>query len=110
MDITLEAVKAALDSGTLDNDLIKLRDALDLRMKKIRATRTVRDFGIGDSVRFNDSCGTKYVVGLTAKVVGIKQKKVIVKLDTPVGRFAHMRNGELVSADITVPTSIIDLV
>jgi ribosomal protein L21E len=111
MDMTLEAVQAALDSGILDKDLVKVKDAVDARMKKVRATQTTRDFGIGDSVRFNDSCGTRYVIGHTGKVVGIRQKKIVVKLDVPVGRFAkYLPNGEVVSTEIVVPTSIVDLV
>ena len=111
MTLTLEAVQEAINSGDLDANLAKLKEAVDSRMKTIRTTKTNKDFGIGDKVRFNDSCGTRYVVGLTATVVGMKQKKMIVKLDTPVGRFAkYLPNGEVVSADITVPPGIVDLI
>jgi hypothetical protein len=111
MTLTLEAVQDAINSGALDADLVKIKDAVDSRMSTMRITRTTKDFGIGDAVKFNDSCGTRYVIGHTGRVVGIKQKKIVVKLDKPVGRFAkYLPNGEVVSSDIVVPTSIVDLI
>jgi hypothetical protein len=52
------------------------------------------------------------MVGQKATVTGMKQKKVTVRLETPVGRFAHVNpvTGKVESANITVPLAIIDLV
>jgi hypothetical protein len=108
MTINSSSVVDAISSGALDSDLSKIIDAANLRLKGLRLTRTTKDFGLGDKVRFNDSCGTAYVRGLSATVVGIRQKKIVVKLDTPVGRFARVVNGETVSTDIVVPTAIVD--
>jgi hypothetical protein len=45
-------------------------------------------------------------------VTGIKQKKVTVRLETPVGRFEKINplTGKAESANIVVPVAIIDLV
>lgn len=101
-----------ITSGTYDSDLIKLKDAIDARLKANRASRTLADFNIGDTVVFNDLTGTRYMVGRKATVTGMKQKKVVVRLETPVGRFAHINpvTGKEESANITVPVAIIDLV
>ena len=101
-----------ITSGTYDSDLIKLKDAIDARLKANRASRTLADFNIGDTVVFNDLTATRYMVGLKATVTGMKQKKITVRLETPVGRFAHINpvTGKEESANITVPVAIIDLV
>lgn len=101
-------VSAALTSGQLDDELGKLKTMVDSRMTELRMSKTIDDFGVGDAVRFNDQCGTRYLVGETATVVGKKVKKVIVKLDSPTGRFVRYVNGEAVSPEITVPVAIID--
>ena len=101
-----------ITSGTYDSDLIKLKDAIDARLKANRASRTLADFNIGDTVVFNDLTATRYMVGLKATVTGMKQKKVVVRLETPVGRFEKINpvTGKSESADIVVPVAIIDLV
>ena len=101
-----------IESGTFDSDLIKIKEAVDARLKASRTSRTLADFNIGDTVVFNDLTGTRYMVGRKATVTGIKQKKVTVRLETPVGRFAHINpvTGKEESANITVPVAIIDLV
>lgn len=101
-------ITAALTSGQLDEELGKLKTMVDSRMTELRMSKSVEDFGVGDSVRFNDQCGTRYLVGMTATVVGRKVKKVVVKLDNPTGRFVRYVNGEAVSPEITVPVAIID--
>jgi hypothetical protein len=52
------------------------------------------------------------MVGQKATVVSKKQKKVVVKLVTPTGRFARVNpiTREVESALVTVPVAIIDLV
>jgi hypothetical protein len=101
-----------IESGTFDSDLIKIKEAVDARLKASRTSRTLADFNIGDTVVFNDLTGTRYMVGQKATITGMKQKKVTVRLETPVGRFAHMNpvTGRVESSNITVPVAIIDLV
>lgn len=97
-----------ISAGILDGDLHELRTAIDKRLSEIRASKTVDDFGIGDKVVFNASCGTRYLVGHNATIVGMKRTKVVVKLEKPTGRFVRHTPAGPVSADITVPLSIID--
>ena len=107
-----ETLVAEITSGTYDSDLIKLKEAIDARLKASRASRTIADFNIGDTVVFNDLTATRYMVCRKATVTGMKQKKITVRLETPVGRFAHINpvTGKEESANITVPVAIIDLV
>jgi hypothetical protein len=92
----------------LDADLGKLSTTLEKRLSDVRASKKPTDFGVGDKVRFNNSCGTRYLVGHTAQVVGMKRTKIVVKLDTPMGRFARHTPTGVESASITVPISIVD--
>lgn len=95
-------------AGIFDADLHEFRAAIDARLAEIRADKTIEDFGVGDRVVFNSSCGTRYLVGHTATIVGRKRTKVVVKIDKPVGRFVRHTPEGPVSADVTVPITIID--
>lgn len=99
-------------SGVFDKDLVEMEKAIDSRLRAVRASRTTAEYGIGDKVVFNTHCGTKYLHGHHAIVVGKKQKKILVKLTNPIGRFAkhNTATNEWESSEILVPTSIIDLV
>jgi hypothetical protein len=110
METTMNII-SDIEDGTFDSELSQLKAAIDKRMSELRMIKSVDDFGIGDKVVFNEQCGTRYLVGNTARVVGRKQKKIVVKLDTPQGRFLrHDSTGAVVSPDITVPIAIIDMV
>lgn len=98
----------SIRAGIFDADLHELRAAIDARLTEIREAKTVDDFGVGDKVVFNSSCGTRYLVGHTATIVGRKRTKVVVKIDNPVGRFVRHTPEGPVSADVTVPIAIID--
>jgi hypothetical protein len=103
--MTFNEILEQINSGTLDKDLGALGTAVQDRLTKIRSTMKNSDFGLGDKVRFNNSCGTRYLIGQTATVVGRKK----VKLDKPTGRFARvMPNGSIESASVTVPIAIVD--
>ena len=108
----IDTLVAEITLGAHDSDLIRLKDAIDARLKASRSSRTLADFNIGDTVVFNDLTATRYMVGQKATVTGMKQKKVTVRLETPVGRFAHVNpvTGRVESSNITVPVAIIDLV
>lgn len=108
MTVTIETVQAAITSGELDKDLGALSTLVQSRLAEIRATKSATDFGIGDKVRFNNNCGTRYLVGETARVTGMKRTKIVVQLDKPVGRFARYTPTGVESANITVPISIVD--
>ena len=110
--MNIEELVSEIESGTFDSSLVKLKEAVDARLKVSRISRTIADYHIGDTVVFNDLTATRYMVGQKATVTGMKQKKVTVRLETPVGRFAHINpvTGRVESSNITVPVAIIDLV
>ena len=97
-------------SGVFDKELADIEKAVEARLLAVRKSRTASEYGIGDVVKFNTFCGTKYLHGHKATVVGIRGKKLLVKLETPMGRFARIVDGEIVSSEISVPPSIVDLV
>lgn len=101
-------VSAAITSGALDDDLGKLNTMITARLSQLRAVKKPADFGIGDKVRFNENCGTRYLIGHTATVVGRKKVKLVVKLDSPTGRFVRMTPTGPESASVTVPIAIVD--
>lgn len=109
MTMTYEEVKTAILAGDLDADLEKLSTLITSTLNSKRVSRTPAVYGIGDRVRFNSLCGTKYLHGQTAIVTGKARSKIIVKLERPMGRFIRMENGLATSVDIRVPPSIVDL-
>lgn len=101
---------SAISHGEFDDKLVDLAKLVEMRMNSLRRTRTIDDYTIGASVVFNDYCGTKYLRGQRATVVSRRRTKLVVTLDKPVGRFLRVENGLAVSAQITVPPSIVDIV
>ena len=59
-----------IESGELDSHLQILRQAVDKRIEEKRGSLKLSDFLVGDKVRINERCGTKYLVGETAQIVG----------------------------------------
>lgn len=105
MDIIVQ-----IEAGIHDKDLVAMQHAVSARLASLRGGMTISDFGIGDRIIFNSLCGTRYLIGETGQVVGKRRTKVVVKLDKPTGRFVRNTSEGPVSADITVPTAIIDRV
>lgn len=103
-----QTILADIASGVYDAQLDAMESAMKMRLTQVRRQRTSKDYSIGDKVVFNNYCGTKYLWGMSATVVGKKTTKVVVKLDTAVGRFSRYVDGQSVSSNITVPVSIID--
>jgi hypothetical protein len=98
-----------IENGELDKSLDEIAAAIKKRQTAKRTTRTKSDFSLGQKIRFNSLCGTKYLVGSTATVVGMRRTKIVVKLDVPQGRFARFgADGTVTSSEIIVPTSIVD--
>lgn len=98
-----------ISSGSFDADLSKIIEAANARLKVVRGNKKITDFNIGDRVRFNENTGTRYMVGQYAHIVSKNRTKVVVRLETPTGRFArYLPNGEVQSANVTVPLAIID--
>lgn len=108
----IEVVLADIQSGTYDNDLGKISEAVAERLKAVRRSRTISDYNIGDKVKFNEQTGTRYMVGHTATIISKNRTKVVVRLDNPMGRFAKFNSttGKMESASVTCPVGILDLV
>lgn len=108
--MTSKLILEDIASGAYDNELHAIDGAIKLRLTQVRKERSSKDYLIGDKVVFNNYCGTKYLWGMSATVVGKKTTKVVVQLDVPVGRFSRYIDGKNVSSNVTVPVSIIDKV
>lgn len=100
----------SIAAGEYDAALSQILIAAKERQQSLRSSRKVSDFGIGDVVRFNDFCGTKYLHGHQATVVGIRAKRLVVKLKNPIGKHATLVDGKWEGSQVVVPPSIIDLV
>jgi len=100
-----------IDSGELDAHLQILKDTIDKRLAEIRGNLNASDFMIGDKVRINERCGTKYLVGDYGFVVGIRRSKIAITLENPKGRFVRKSaDGTTASAEVIVPVAIVDKV
>jgi hypothetical protein len=110
MTITESAIASGIAAGSFDSELKQIIEAAKNRQQQIRSARTVADFGIGDTVRFNDYCATKYLHGHQAAVIGFRGKKLLVKLKNPIGKHAVCVDGKWEGSEVVVPPSIVDLV
>jgi hypothetical protein len=110
--MNIQEILDAITCGAYDSDLGKIKEAVASRLPAARKALSIDDYNIGSRVRFNESTGTRYMVGQYATVSGKNRTKVTVRLETPMGRFARVNSttGTVESANVTVPISIIDLV
>lgn len=110
--MNIQEIIDAIACGAYDSDLGKIKEAVASRLPAARKALSIDDYNIGSRVRFNESTGTRYMVGQYATVSGKNRTKVTVRLETPMGRFARVNSttGTVESANVTVPISIIDLV
>lgn len=103
------AISDKVENGDMDRQLHDLRKLIDARLMVIGANKKVEDFAVGDRVRLNDRCGTSYLRGETASVVGKRRTKIVLNLDNPKGRFVRKTSaGEILSAEVIVPIEIVD--
>jgi hypothetical protein len=99
----------AIVGGELDRQLIPLKKLLEERLSLLRVDADIKDFVVGDKVVLNDKCGTKYLIGEEGTVVAIRRSKISISFDKPKGRFARTNSkGEIYSAHVVVPISIVD--
>lgn len=71
--------------------------------------KTISDFKVGDRVKFNSRCGTKYLVGQVGTVTALRRTKITVTLDKPIGRFSRKRaDGTEYAPPVVAPTGIVD--
>ena len=87
-DVT--ALVAAIRDGTLDDDLADLVDAINDRRARSEADQTrraIQALAVGDRVRLDRHVRPKYLQDATGTIHQIDTATVVVKLDTPAGRF-----------------------
>lgn len=102
-------VVSAVERGDLDAKLDLLESAVLERKSKIRSAVTIADFSVGNRIKVNERCGTRYLRGETGVVVGIRRTKLVVHFDNPTGRFARKHaDGSIYSSDVVVPIEIVD--
>jgi hypothetical protein len=89
--ITADRVAAAIDNG--DFDAADLRRIVKLAGARLRSLETEKAhrFQLGDAVQIGPTCGTLYLRGCTGRIVGLKQKNVVVLFDGAAGRFTGKR-------------------
>jgi hypothetical protein len=95
----LSDLRLAILTGTFDDSLDLL--VADLQDRKRRTAPKATDFSVGDTVKYVPAVRPKYLAGAVGKITKINRTKVVVRLDTPVGRFA---------GNITTPTNLIEKV
>jgi len=83
---TFEDVATAILTGQFDDKLEPLTAAIRGR-KEIQSRAMFYELKHGDRVMINHNANPKYLQGRMATVMTIRQKKVTVDLDNPVGRF-----------------------
>lgn len=72
--------------GKYDEHLDRILQVVIERRKELASDRYF-ELQIGDRVKFVRTIRPTYLAGAHATVVGKKVKKVLVRLDSPVGRF-----------------------
>jgi hypothetical protein len=108
LDLIVDVI-SAVERGDLDAKLDMLESAVLERKSKIRSAVTISDFIVGNRVKINERCGTRYLRGETGVVVGIRRTKLVVHFDNPTGRFARKHaDGTIYSSDVVVPIEIVD--
>jgi gamma-glutamyl phosphate reductase len=110
--MSIETLLSEISSGAHDSSLGKINEAVAKRLKTVRKERTINDYNIGDKVKFNEQTGTRYMVGETATIVSKRRTKVVVRLDSPTGRFARVNPAthQVESSNVTCPVGILDLI
>lgn len=98
----------SVHSGAYDSDITSLAKAFQDRLHKTRVLRLVSDYGLGDRVRFNDLCAVEYLRGHQATVIGIRGKKLVVKLRVPIGEFAVQVGEEWQGGEVVAPPAMLD--
>ena len=105
----LVSITEAIETGEVDNQLDTIAKAIQERKNLLRTGVSINDFSIGDRVVINERCGTKYLRGEVATIVGIRRTKITIQFDNPSGRFVRKNSdGTIYSSDVVVPIQIID--
>ena len=92
----LSDLLSAFRRGQLDADMREIIDNINVRTETIARERTqsaMARLALHTRVRFDDRVTPQYLRGLTGEIHEITDGRVLVCLDTPVGRFTdgHVR-------------------
>jgi len=105
----LVSITEAIETGKVDNQLDTIAKAIQERKNLLRTGVSINDYSIGDRVVINERCGTKYLRGEVATIVGIRRTKITIQFDNPSGRFVRKNSdGTIYSSDVVVPIEIVD--
>jgi hypothetical protein len=108
LDLLME-MTTKIESGEFDKQLHIMKTSLEKRIEEIRGSVSADDFLVDEKIRINEKCGTRYLIGQTGVVVGKRRTKITIRLDNPVGRFKRTTaNGDIISAEVVVPTELVD--
>ena len=94
MTLKTDTIKRHIGLGILDSELGEILRLAGDRLYEIRQSRSVEDFGVGDTVEFNPLSEPAYVRGRHAKVVGRGRTKLLVQFENPTGEFVRFEDGE----------------
>ena len=88
----IETLVGIIAAGHLDPHLPLLTHVIAARQRHLQEAAAVQSLALfdpGDRVRINASVRPLYLQGATGTVTGWAGRSVVVRLDVPVGRFAH---------------------
>lgn len=90
------ALSRAIGAGLLDDGLWVVIEAVNLRTAAVAEQRwqtALARFSLHDRVRFADNAKLQYLRGTTGEIHEFYEDKIVVCLDTPLGKFksGHVR-------------------
>ncbi|MFI5405117.1 MAG: hypothetical protein ACHQ1D_01250 [Nitrososphaerales archaeon] len=92
--------------GKFDNNLDAISRAIKDRRTALNGIK-LYSFRAGDTVKFNSQTRPKYLQGLTAEVVRVNQKRIVVKFVDETSKSRARKYGW---GDFTTPISLVDKV
>ncbi len=104
--ISTDKIISAIVDGNVDASLDGIGAAIKSRRAAINSKKMFL-INPGDTIKFNRQCRPKYLQGLTAEVVKINQKRIVVKFSDDVSRRRARKFG---FGEFTTPVSLVDKV
>ena len=86
MNLNINDIINDISKGNFDPYLDRLIEAASLRRKRLVQASIVQ-FNAGDRIQFNSKVRPTYLQGALGTIKKIRQKKVVIDLDRPYGRF-----------------------
>ncbi len=92
----------AIAAGELDQHLVAIADAVDVRQRllhTVRSARAIAELSVGDTVMFTNRIRPRYLEHELAEITAVDDRTITVRLRRPVGRLG---DGELRWPPLTV--------